>query len=387
MKCRLALQAISFGLLATLTGCHLGGNGNLTARPEPTLPKVSLTAKEAIERHNENASLVKAVEARTSINMKSSTAGGAKVSGRLAMERPRNFALKLSHSAAGTVADIGSNSDEFWFWTKKGRSGGENEVLVCNYDDVDRSVLPPSFQPDWIVEAMGLRPITREEAAKIESKPGENGTIKLVSTRRGNNGENLIKETVIAPSGEIREHRLLQEDRSGRRPKLLAHATVSQTQTVAINDSGEKVVLPQQMRLEWIEEQLQLDIYIDRLTVNKPISEEDRQIRFSEPEIAGAKRVNLAQYAAGPAAAPSGRASRAIGEGEPVRPRSSTRSSRSAPAPGDVRLGAPEPVGTEGAYRSRDNDPVALTADLSAANNESAIERVVRPGFPTPNEP
>ena len=42
----------------------------------------------------------------------------------LAVERPRNFKLELSHSMS-TIADIGSNDERFWFWfqNKQGQVG------------------------------------------------------------------------------------------------------------------------------------------------------------------------------------------------------------------------------------------------------------------------
>ena len=386
MLARIALNSVVLGSLALLTGCHAGGVGNLAARPEPSLPKVSLTAKEAIEKHNLNAGRIQALEAKTRITVASASfSGGA--GGRMAMERPKNFTLKMTTPMGNPVADIGSNDDEFWFWAKSNRSNKDNSILVCSYEDLDRTSLSSSFQPDWIIEAMGLRTISREEAERIESKPGDQyGTIKLVSTRRGNGGESLIKETIIETSGEIKEHRLLLNDKSGRKPVLIAFAQVTEHQTVPVNGkSDERVLLPKRFKLEWMREQLSLEISLDSVAVNMPISAENRQARFALPEIPGSKRVNLAENLAeySPPVNPT-RPSRATAE----EPRARTRSSRPAPSSqpgGEIRLGNPEPLGVEGAMK-RPDDPVALTADLSDRANPNALDQVVRPGIPTPND-
>ena len=68
-------------------------------------------------------------------------------------QKPRNF--RLSAKALGnTAADLGSNDREFWFWISK----NEPPYLYhCSYEDYARGVrMPLPFQPDWIVEALGV---------------------------------------------------------------------------------------------------------------------------------------------------------------------------------------------------------------------------------------
>jgi hypothetical protein len=366
--------ALGLGAVALLPGCHAGGASGLSAKPAPTLPNVSLTATEAIEEHNLNAAKVQALEARPRISVDAPGVPKASVDGRMALERPRNFKLQMIPTMRSTpVADIGSNDDEFWFWTE---SKQDKNVYVCSYSDVDRTPLSSAFQPDWIVEAMGLRPISREEAKQMTSKPGDAyGTIKLVSTRRGKNGETLTKETVLDHSGRIKEHRLYQGQ--GKDKALLAYATIEAFQSIAV-DGKDTVTLPQRFRLAWVPEKLTLDVLLNYPKVVSGFSEEDRELKFAEPEIPGTGRVNLAELA--PRQPPS-----ATARGSEPGP-SRTHTTRAAPSSRDssVRLGAPEPFGVDDSARAP-RDPVALSADLpddTPSRPDPNVNRVVRPALP-----
>lgn len=396
VRCGLAALPL-FALLPA--GCHSGGVGNLAARPEPTLPKVSLTAHEAIRRHNVNASRVQALVASPSIVVNAPGMPPGKVDGRMAMERPRNFKLEMFRPgiSKSTIADIGSNDERFWYWTTGDKK--DNAVYVCSYDDLERAPISAAFQPDFVIEAMGLRAISRDEAEKMVSKPGESyGTTELTSTRRTPGGEVLTKKTIIDASGRLIEHKLY----GGENKTPLAYASVSEyKQYPDPKGSDEPISLPSRFKLYWIPERLTLDITLDGVKLNQPLDDDQRQARFSEPHPSGARRLNLADLV--PATGgPSPRASAEPADdpdSAPLRaPR--TRTSRAIPPAGsaararpDVQLGVPEPangpepqpLGVEGARRTP-RDPVSLSADLTDLPRPRALDSVVRPGIPRPGD-
>lgn len=372
MASRLVPLAPILAAVALLPGCHAGGASGLSAKPAPTLPGVSLTATEAIERHNINASKIEALEARPRISVDSPGTKGV-VDGRMALERPRNFKLELATTMRkSVVADIGSNDSEFWFWTE---SKQDRNVYVCSYEDLDRTPISAAFQPDWIIEAMGLRTISRDEAKQMASKQGDAyGTVKLVSTRRGKGDETLTKETILDQSGRIKEHRLYQGQ--GKDKVLIASAVIDQFKSYPV-EGKDSVSLPSRFRLAWIPENLKLDIQLDTVTLVSGFSEEVRQVRFTEPDIPGTRKMNLAEMTPGRPTASSRRADPA------ATPAPRTRTSRAAPSTTNsaVRLGAPEPFGVDDSARAP-RDPVALTADLPTPASDSSVDRAVRPALP-----
>lgn len=382
MASRPAVFALVLAAVALLPGCHAGGASGLSARPSPTLPGVSLTATEAIEQHNLNAARVQALEAQPRISVTAPGVPRGSVDGRMALERPRNFKLELSATMRShPVADIGSNDDEFWFWTE---SKQDKNVYVCSYGDVDRAPLSAAFQPDWIVEAMGLRTIRPEEAAGATIKADPNGLDTILTVRRrGPRGETLIKETVIeTATGRIKEHRLYGVEGRGSRPVLLASARISKVQQVRApappgEPSSEPVTLPQSVRLTWHQQQkFVMDVALNDVKVNPRFDDEQRAYFFTEPVKPGFARKSLGEgpgLAGGPTT---------IRESRTIPPSPSAK----------VQLGDPIPIGPDGEERTP-ADPRALDADLpplsSRANGPGAVvgARVptVPEGFPTEN--
>src|SRR5262249_38633825 len=147
-----------------LSGCRAAGMGSIWPRAQPALSQGSLDVEAFIAEHNRNAERIQSLEAKPSITVAVPRRPAVHVDGRMALERPQNFKLELS-AAFGSkkVADIGSNDQEFWFWVQ---SEEDKSLYWCNYSDVGSSILPASYQPDWIIEALGLKPIAPDEAAQ-----------------------------------------------------------------------------------------------------------------------------------------------------------------------------------------------------------------------------
>ena len=187
-----------------------------------------MTKAQVIERINRNARLVESLKSkRLSVNINVADRESHSVDGKMALERPRNFKLEL-YSARGKEADIGSNDKGFWFWTRPG-PGQPKEIFVCDYDATGKSPLEGPLQPDWIIESLGLREITEDEAAGITIEPtnSPNGdTVALAQSFRGGSGATYKKVTLVdKSSGVVRENRLYRIDKDRKTP--LATAVVS----------------------------------------------------------------------------------------------------------------------------------------------------------------
>ena len=373
-------------LLAVIAsaGCRAAGFNDAVGRPGPIATKPTLEAATLIERWNANASRIASLEAHPTITIGSLSGGDrAVVKGDMAVERPRNFRLLLEAPVSGRPeADLGSNDREFWFWSH--RNNRDKAIYVCEYDEAGASPLAATMQPDWIVEAMGLRTIRPEEAAGATIKADPNGLDTILTVRRrGPRGETLIKETVIeTATGRIKEHRLYGVEGRGSRPVLLASARISKVQQVRApappgEPSSEPVTLPQSVRLTWHQQQkFVMDVALNDVKVNPRFDDEQRAYFFTEPVKPGFARKSLGEgpgLAGGPTT---------IRESRTIPPSPSAK----------VQLGDPIPIGPDGEERTP-ADPRALDADLpplsSRANGPGAVvgARVptVPEGFPTEN--
>jgi len=346
--------------VVSATGCRAVGTGGGLTPPEPIAARPPLEAEEIIARINRNARQVQSLKADPSITVIVANKERHPLNARMAMQRPRNFKLELFAPTITQAeeADIGSNEQGFWFWVKRSK---EKEVYVCNYDDSGSSPLAVAFQPDWIVEALGLREIPPDEAAGYKVSRGSGtyaGSLILTQRRESRDGDGYTKMIIVdASTGLIHEHRLYERDQK----TLLARAVIPQGryQRVRVSsgtggESESTVVLPSKIQLSWIREQLELVVDLGRPKINPEFSRE----LFEEPPFKGYSRVNIAELAG------SAHGTTTIRETWP-------------PPPSGVRLNDPEPLG-------RDDTSRAPTPSTTLASDEPRLrERVVGARIPT----
>ncbi len=284
-----ALLALTLTL--GLSGCRAFNNGSLSMTPKP-LVRPTFDVEAFVAEHNRNADRIESLTAKPSVGV-AGRLTKARADGRLALERPRNFKLEL-WSVGDKKADMGSNDEEFWFWVQNDK---DRSIYWCRYADLDSSALAMTHQPDWIVEALGLRPISTEEAAKITVKKGpETGTTALVFPPTGAGGETYTRMMVVwDKTRRIKEHRIY----AGNLQVLLAQADVKSYSEFDLDSSGgekaETCYLPDSIRLDWKREQLALDVLLRREDVKINQFDSSRSAGlFVEPEVPGYDRVNLA---------------------------------------------------------------------------------------------
>lgn len=375
-----ALLALSVGL--AVPGCRMGAAGNLAPPTPASPPAAAMTKAQVIERINRNARLVESLKSkRLSVNINVADRESHSVDGKMALERPRNFKLEL-YSARGKEADIGSNDKGFWFWTRPG-PGQPKEIFVCDYDATGKSPLEGPLQPDWIIESLGLREISEDEAAGITIEPTnspDGDTVALAQSFRGGSGATYKKVTLVdKSSGLVRENRLYRIDKDRKTP--LATAVVSDSQRVSLPADEAKapgaprsVVLPSKVKLAWytpdrqnpdIPQKLEIDVrLLGPPELNKPVPHE----LFEEYTYKGLVRVPLNE--------PFGIAKS---------PSTEIRETRPAPRTG-VQLGEPDAAEGRPDDSAQDNGPpVALSGDLPPIS--SLKDTLVAAPLPTAPEP
>jgi hypothetical protein len=350
-----------------LTGCRAVGTGSLSLHPRPGLAQTSLDLEEFVAEHNRNAEAIQSLEARPSIIASVEKHRPIHVDGQMALERPRNFELALSLATLGRkVGDIGSNDEEFWYWIS---SKEQPYIYWCRYDELESSALPVTYQPDWIIDALGLKPITPEELGSIRVGNGlKPGTTVLTFPPVRGQGEPYTREMVVSNS----DHRVQMLRIFSEKPRtLIAEAVPSTYQSVAGDPAAPSrttCYLPQKLKLDWKREQLVMDVTLRDVQVNQFDHAKSARL-FTEPDREGYTRKNLAELSRG------------------ARPEVRTRTRQTMPPPDStdgVRLGRPAPLSdTEPALPgvSRRMPRPARDADEKPLN---ALEEVVGPPVAMP---
>jgi hypothetical protein len=362
---------LAIAAILSASGCAAWNRGTLSLLPAPRpLAERTFDVDAFVAEHNKNADRIQTLEAKPTIDVHGRVVR-ARADGHLALERPRNFKLELSSARGVKEADLGSNDDEFWFWVSS-----EKSIYWCKYADLDSSAVAVTYQPDWIIEALGLKPISPQEAAKIKVRDGEvRGTTKLVFPATRNGNETYTRMMIVDNrTRRIKQHRIYGGDQqlpSASSRSLLAQAEVSNfvDYDAGSGDStdGQTCYLPQNVKLDWKRDQLTLDVLLQSVKVNQFDPSRSAAI-FVEPEVPGHERKNLAEF------------TRADRKGSQTK----VRQTLPPPEPGNgVKLGRPTPI--------RDDTATVPHVTTSAAQRTggattSPLEDLVNPPLPVSPE-
>ncbi len=218
------------------------------------------------------------------------------LTGFMVCEKPRNFRLQ-GDALSTTYVDIGSNNDQFWFWVKD----GDAPLYYCNYSDYDRGVrLPLPFQPEWVVQALGMAKFDPNGKYRVEMK---GNTIELIEDTLVQ-GQPARKITVFNarkitdPSQPQVIAHVVQDARTG---KTICQATIKRIRYAGYRtaEGQGEVSYPSEVMLEWPSEQLSMTMKIGKASVNQRMTNADASRYFTLPNWQGLKRIDLAQLRPG----------------------------------------------------------------------------------------
>src|SRR5262245_48386276 len=175
--------------------------------------------------------------------------------GKMVAQKPRNFAMS-SDLFGKSAVEVGSNDKEFWYWISKADPPYQ---VYCSYKDLNDGrvkQLPFPFQPDWIMETMGMGTYGPADRYRLEA---EGNTIKLVeqTTAQGKATRKIIvmnRRPVQPPTPQITT--FLMVDEGG---KEICSAHVSETQL----DKNTGAVIPRRLEFRWPEQRFKMAMKLD----------------------------------------------------------------------------------------------------------------------------
>lgn len=247
---RKTITALTLGLalgVPLLTGCnHLLGVRDRVP-PQTPLPDRKADVPSLVNYLNQNAKLVQNVRAKIDMECKAGkqTFG---LSGLMACQKPRDFRLKAD-VLGKPAADIGSNSEEFWYWLSQ---GNPPRVYHCSYRELSTGKVPVPFpfQPDMVLAALGMADYNDKDKFELKESPK---TLELVHQTTGTNGKPVRRITVfnriMARPGEPQVLAHVLQDAHG---KLICRATVHKIMV----DRHTNAVIPTRVKIEWPAEQM-----------------------------------------------------------------------------------------------------------------------------------
>lgn len=291
------MRPISSWLLAAALVALCGCNGSKWGfvRPASTVPPANAptpTAVNLVGYLNANSQHIQSIECKD-LDLDAYQKGqpAPHLVGKMVCAKQKYF--RMSASVVGNPqVDMGSNDREFWFWIAK---ADPPYLFHCNYEDLNRGTakLPFPFQPDWIMEALGM----------AEYGPPENYTV-----RDAGNSWQLMQESATASGMRVKKVTVFSKNASGfhvtahqltdMNGKEIVYARISEWQQPVAG-----AWIPKKISLHCPSEQLELRMRLSDVTVNQNL-DQDRMARlFTRPILANIQSYDLAR---GPDAAPGG---------------------------------------------------------------------------------
>jgi hypothetical protein len=269
-----------------LAGCnswpHVRSDGRSAApaRVSATTP----TAADLVAYLNENARRMQTLECRELLLDASHRLQTVGLTGQMACQKPRNFRM-IAKAAGQPMVDMGSNTQEFWYWISK---ADPPYLFHCSHQDFSqgRARMPFPFQPDWVVEALGMGEYDPSHNYQVVAKPT---TLELVETATSPQGQPVKKITVFnrAPTSvQVTAHKLL--DAAGRE---ICGAYIQETQ----QDRATGAMYPRRIQLVWPAEHIKLKMRLEEVSINGNIDQRRSASLFARPLLRDIQAYNLAQ--------------------------------------------------------------------------------------------
>jgi len=277
--------------------CAAGCNQLQPMRPAPAPPQnarvstATPNAADLIEYLNRNARLVQGIDC-ADLDLDASQGTGLRkqeggLRGWLVCQKPRDF--RMGGKVLGKDAvDMGSNSQEFWYWISRAEPP---YLFHCSYTDLNqgRAQMPFPFQPEWIMEGLGMAEYGPADHFKVNVTPQ---TVELIEETRSPQGNPLRKVTVFsrgqAQGNQPQVTAHILQDGSGRE---ICGAYVSEVQ----QDRSSSAIIPKKIELRWPAEQMTLKMKLSDVTVNPSISQQRAAALFTRPKLSGVQTYDLAR--------------------------------------------------------------------------------------------
>lgn len=182
------------------------------------------------------------------------------LSGKMVAQKPQNFLMSADLIGSRAV-DVGSNDQEFWYWISKAKPSHQ---AYCSYKDLKEGrvkELPFPFQPEWIMETMGMGSYGPADRYRMEA---DGSTIKLVEESRSSQGKRrkiivMNRRPVQSPTPQVTAFLLVDE--AG---KEICSAHISETQL----DRNTGAVIPRRLEFRWPEQRFKMAMKLDGTAVN-----------------------------------------------------------------------------------------------------------------------
>ena len=290
-------RRLSFSLLPVACCLWAAGCNAFLPRREAPDAKVThtgpvdtskLTADRIVTYLNRQADLVQSLDANDiSLTVKGPGGAPPTLEGTLMVQKPKYFRLTGKFLGSEQVL-VGSNKERFWFYVPK----MQDALFHCSYTDFEKGVeLPFPFDPEWVLEAMGMAHVPADGVKRMELDD-KTKTVRLVQEATLH-GQKVTKVTVCYQATMRRDvpqvkSRIVYDERG----KVICVATTKSAARIPVarDQAGETVyaTVPQVVKLEWPAQETSLELDLGKVKLNTRLPMQ----AFEMPRL-GSRQVDL----------------------------------------------------------------------------------------------
>jgi hypothetical protein len=269
---RRTAAGVGLGVVFLLVGCNLTNwgvfqNRNNGVGPPPPEP----TAEQLVAYLNENSKLLQSLRVdELGVRVQTGAVMAINLRGRMVCQQPRNFHLSASLLGKDEV-ELGSNQDEFWYWIAKDEAKAQ---IHCSYQDLEAGrvrQMPFPFQPQWLLEALGMSTYGPPGKYKLEVFPEQLRLVERTHSPQGTELRKVIvfnRRPVMRPkSGAVWAPQVtdyILQDAAGK-DICTAHITECQ---VGPKVGSNGALFPREIALNWPANKLHLTLRLDGAAAN-----------------------------------------------------------------------------------------------------------------------
>lgn len=166
-------------------------------------------------------------------------------------EKDHKFRM-IVQSMLGNEMDIGSNSDSFWFWSKRMKPPG---LYYAAYTDLYNCRLKDAFHPLWLIESLGFEKINLSANIKNNQK-----YLVITEKRRSTSNSIVTKITLVDKKLEIIVGHYLLNDNG-----LIISAEVKEFSKI------DGHLVPSKIFTIWHQENVSLTWILNEIRINNKI--------------------------------------------------------------------------------------------------------------------
>lgn len=184
-----------------------------------------------------------------------------KIHGSVSYDKPNLFRMKTK-SFMGEETDIGSNTDIFWYWSRRDKNPG---LYYSTYENYHKTRLKTPFNPVFLRESLGLEQVDYK-SAKIVDKESQ---IMLTWVKPNAMGDKILYSMFI--------------DKENKRMQGIAISSIS-GETLASCEVEYESNIPKKITYDWKEEKrfLVLEFINPKINQNLPSTNWDRPRYFPQ---------------------------------------------------------------------------------------------------------